>query len=71
MPCGTVKWYNECQGRGLIIPDLGKGEVMFVCSEVTGDGFRVLEAGQRVWFDVGETSRGREAIKVSVTEEAR
>ncbi len=65
MQYGIVKWFNEGQGRGVIISDSGAAELAVGGSDILGEGFKVLEEGQRVSFDVVKTSRGLSATRVS------
>jgi CspA family cold shock protein len=61
---GTVNWFNEDKGYGFITPDEG-GEDLFVhYTEIEGRGFRGLEEGERVSYDVGRGRRGLQAQKV-------
>jgi CspA family cold shock protein len=64
MPKGTVKWFNAEKGFGFITPD--DGEDLFVhYTSIAGDGFRSLEEGQRVQFNVGPGRKGLQAIDVT------
>ena len=65
MQYGIVKWYNEGQGRGVIVSDEGLKEVLVTHSAITGEGFKVLNEGQRVRFDIVETARGAAAANGS------
>ncbi len=61
---GTVKWFNGDKGYGFITPD--EGDDLFVhYSEVQGDGFRTLEEGARVEFEVTEGRKGQQASSVT------
>jgi len=62
---GTVKWFNATKGYGFITRDMG-GDVFVHYSSIRGDGFRSLEEGQRVEFDVVEGQKGPQAQDVSV-----
>ena len=63
MPTGTVKFFNNEKGYGFISrPD---GEDVFVhYSNIEGDGYRSLEEGMAVEFEVGEGRKGEEAKAV-------
>lgn len=60
---GSVKWFNAQKGYGFIEVDDGK-DVFVHYSEVQGDGFKVLEEGQKVEFDIVEGTRGPQAANV-------
>jgi cold shock protein len=64
MTNGTVKFFNENKGYGFIAPDGGQPDVFVHYSEITGAGFRNLEEGQRVEFEVGPGSKGPQATGV-------
>ena len=64
MAIGTVKWFNAEKGYGFITPEDG-GEDMFVHhSNITMEGFRSLEEGQKVEFEPGQGRKGPEATNV-------
>ncbi len=65
MPTGTVKFFNNEKGYGFISrPD---GEDVFVhYSNIDGSGYRSLEEGQNVEFEVGPGRKGDEALNVRV-----
>mgnify|MGYP001767596637 CR=1 FL=1 len=61
---GTVKWFNEKKGFGFITPDVG-GEDLFVhYTNITEEGFRTLQDGQKVQYEAAQGRKGMEAIKV-------
>jgi CspA family cold shock protein len=66
MAQGTVKWFNGDKGFGFIAPDGGAPDVFVHFSAIAGSGFRNLEEGQRVEFDVTEGQRGPQAADVRV-----
>ncbi len=61
---GTVKWFNATKGYGFIARDNG-GDVFVHFSAITMDGYRSLEEGQRVEFEVKDGDRGPQAQKVT------
>jgi cold shock protein len=66
MAVGTVKWFNAEKGYGFISREDGK-DVFVHFSAIQMDGYRALEEGQRVEFDVGPGKKGEEAQNVRVT----
>ena len=63
MMTGTVKWFNAEKGFGFI--ERADGDDVFVhFSAIQGDGFKTLEEGQKVNFDVTEGARGIQAANV-------
>lgn len=63
MQTGTVKWFNAEKGFGFITGEDGK-DVFVHFSAIQGDGFKTLEEGQSVTFDVEEGQRGPQATNV-------
>jgi cold-inducible RNA-binding protein len=62
---GTVKWFNGSKGYGFI-ERKGGADVFVHFSAIQGDGFRNLEEGQSVEFDVQQGPKGLQAANVSV-----
>lgn len=52
MPNGTVKWFNDAKGFGFISPEDGSADVFAHFSAINAKGFRSLQEGQRVTYDV-------------------
>jgi len=66
MATGTVKWFNNEKGFGFITPDEG-GEDLFVhFSAIAGDGFKSLDEGAKVSFEVTQGQKGLQATDVRV-----
>jgi CspA family cold shock protein len=66
MATGTVKFFNNEKGFGFITPSTGEKDVFVHFSNVVGEGFKSLEEGQTVEYDVGEGRKGPEAQNVRV-----
>ena len=64
MRTGTVKWFNAAKGYGFITDDEG-GDVFVHYTGIKGSGFRTLEEGQRVRFEIKEAPKGPQAINVT------
>jgi superfamily II DNA/RNA helicase len=64
-PTGTVKWFNNEKGFGFIERELGD-DVFVHFSSIDGSGYKSLEEGQRVEFEVGPGRKGEEARNVRV-----
>ncbi len=62
---GTVKWFNASKGFGFI--SVEGGEDVFVhFSAIQAEGYKTLEEGQQVTFDIVDGSRGPQAANVTV-----
>ncbi len=62
---GTVKWFNGAKGYGFIEREAG-GDVFVHYSAIQGEGFRNLEEGQKVEFNVEQDTKGLRAANVTV-----
>jgi CspA family cold shock protein len=60
---GTVKWFNGSKGYGFIERDAG-GDIFVHFNAIVGEGYRNLEEGQRVEFDVVQGQKGPQAQDV-------
>ena len=63
MEQGTVKWFNADKGFGFIEQE-GGDDVFVHFSAITGEGFKSLEEGQEVSFEIVEGNRGPQAANV-------
>ena len=61
---GTVKWFNAEKGYGFISNDEGGDDVFVHFSAIVADGFKTLEEGQAVEFEVTEGAKGPQATNV-------
>lgn len=61
---GVVKWFNAEKGYGFITRDDGQGDVFVHYTAIQERGFRALEEGQRVAFDIVEGPKGLQAQNV-------
>jgi len=60
---GSVKWFNAEKGYGFIQPD--EGEDVFVhFSEIQGSGYKSLDEGERVSFEITQGAKGPQAVNV-------
>lgn len=64
MATGTVKFFDVDRGFGFITPATGEKDVFVHHSNVVIDGYKSLEEGQQVEFDVGQGRKGPEAQNV-------
>jgi len=62
---GTVKWFNPKKGYGFITKDEG-GDVFVHYSAIDMEGFRTLQEGQKVEFDIQNSEKGPQAVNVKV-----
>ena len=64
METGTVKWFNSEKGFGFIERE-GQDDVFVHFSAIQGDGFKTLEEGQSVSFEIEDGNRGPQAANVT------
>ena len=62
---GTVKWFNEEKGYGFIRPDDGSEDVFVHHTGITGEGFKSLDEGEKVSYEVTQGKKGLQAENVS------
>jgi CspA family cold shock protein len=61
---GTVKWFSNQKGYGFITTDDGK-DVFVHYSAIEGDGFKTLQEGMKVQFEITQGPKGEQATKVT------
>ena len=64
MATGTVKWFSSEKGYGFITQDDGGPDVFVHFSAIAAEGYRNLEEGQKVQFDVTQGQKGPQAANV-------
>jgi CspA family cold shock protein len=63
---GTVKWFNNSKGYGFIGREDGGADVFVHYSAIEGDGYRALNEGDAVAFDVEQGPKGPQAARVQL-----
>jgi len=63
MPTGKVKWFSNEKGYGFITPESGK-DVFVHHTGIQGEGYKSLEEGQEVQFEIEKGPKGENAVKV-------
>ncbi len=66
MATGTVKWFNAEKGFGFVEPEDGSADVFVHHSSINSSGFRSLNEGERVEYDVEQGPKGLQATNVTV-----
>lgn len=64
MPQGTVKWFNNQKGYGFITPEGGQNDIFVHYSAIQGDGFKTLNEGDSVTFEIVRGPKGEQAANV-------
>jgi CspA family cold shock protein len=65
---GVVKWFNGDKGFGFIVPDDGAKDLFVHQSEIQVAGYRTLDEGQRVEFEVQQGQKGPQAVQVRIAQ---
>jgi CspA family cold shock protein len=64
MVTGKVKWFNDAKGFGFITPDSGGADLFAHFSQINMNGFRSLQEGQSVTFEVTMGMKGQQASNI-------
>jgi CspA family cold shock protein len=70
MAVGHVKWFSNTKGFGFIVPEGGGADLFAHYTAIQMDGYRGLQAGDRVSFDLQEGAKGGSAIHIRVLQAA-
>ncbi len=62
---GRVKWFDSRKGYGFIEAEDGSGDVFVHFSDIIGEGYKSLDEGDRVKFEVVNSAKGPKAINVT------
>ena len=66
MATGTVKWFSSEKGYGFITPDEGDEDLFVHFSAIAGSGFKTLDEGAKVSFEVTQGQKGPQATDIQV-----
>ncbi|MCE0498470.1 MAG: cold-shock protein [Methylacidiphilales bacterium] len=65
MAQGVIKWFDNKKGFGFIAQDEGGQDVFVHFSSIAGEGFKTLDEGDRVEFEVSQSDKGLKASNVT------
>ena len=68
MSVGTVKWFSNSKGYGFISPEEGGEDVFAHFSAIEMDGYKTLNEGQKVQFDITDGPKGLQASNIKAAE---
>ena len=65
MEKGTVKWFNGTKGFGFITRESGGDDVFVHFKSIVGEGYKTLDEGDNVQFDIEQGAKGLQALNVA------
>lgn len=65
MPVGKVKWFSNAKGYGFIVSDVETEDLFAHYSAIRMDGYRSLQSGQWVDFEIGRGEKGLQAVDIT------
>ena len=65
---GTVKWFDSRKGFGFIEKEDGSGDVFAHFQDISGEGYRTLNEGARVKFEITQSPKGEKATNIEQAE---
>ena len=65
MATGSVRWFNKSKGYGFIQPDDGSRDVFVHFSAIQTEGFKTLQEGEKVQFEIVDSPKGPNAKDVT------
>jgi CspA family cold shock protein len=68
MPRGSVKWFSAEKGYGFITPDDGTKDLFVHYSAIQSEGFRTLNEGDKVEYEVTQGQKGPQAVNVKAVQ---
>ena len=68
MAAGTVKWFNDSKGFGFVTPEDGGKDLFAHFSAIQQPGFKSLQEGQRVTFDITTGPKGQQAANIRLAD---
>ena len=64
---GSVKWFSNRKGYGFVTPENGENEIFVHHTGISGEGYKTLEEGQEVEYEIVEGPKGNQATNVNAT----
>lgn len=68
---GIVNWFNASKGFGFITREDNKGDIFVHFQNIDMEGYKTLEKGQKVEYEIEKTAKGEQAIRVKIADEKK